>query len=193
MGVPLPPPWVMLSLLLGFSKHVQDVKEIGSLGWMLLRGRGESAGCQLCDKIVGVVLKQAELDDMSDGGGVDCPSICFRVPKCVRQCGKITSAMANSTGFPCIAAGLCPAEDEFGEVSCKFSYKTMGCDPPHACECESTLCARTTSSDAAERPARCSHTLSYRCMLGRLTRALVPCMRALRAQTSSQNVSCALA
>ena len=140
MGIPLPPPWVMLSLLLGFSRHVQDVKEIGALGWAIMRGRGENAGCMLCDKLVTVVLKEAELDEMSEGGGVDCASICFKVPSCIRSCEKITSAMTNSTGFPCIAAGLCPAADEFGEVSCKWSYKSMGCEPLHACEYKFPKC-----------------------------------------------------
>ena len=32
MGIPLPPPWVMLSLVLTFSKNIQDIKSIGSLG-----------------------------------------------------------------------------------------------------------------------------------------------------------------
>ena len=48
MGIPLPPPWVCLSLILAFSKNIQDVKEIGSFGWALLRGRGEGASCGLC-------------------------------------------------------------------------------------------------------------------------------------------------
>ena len=130
----------MLSLILGFSKNIQDLKDIGSFGWAVVRGRGDNAGCQLCDKLVGVVLKQVELDDMEEGGGISCPSICFKIGSCVRTCEKITNAMANSTGFPCVAAGLCPAEDEFGEVSCKWSYKTMGCDPPHACEYKFPKC-----------------------------------------------------
>ena len=75
----------------------------------------------------------AELDDLEEGGGVDCSSLCFRVGSCIRTCEKITSAMANSTGFPCIAAGLCPATDEFGEVSCQWSYKNLACEPASAC------------------------------------------------------------
>lgn len=96
--------------------------------------------CQL----VGVILKQVDLDDMSEGGGVDCEGMCFNFGKCIETCEKITGAMANSTGFPCIAAGLCPEVDEFGEVSCKFSYKSMGCKQrcsraiPAACR--TTLC-----------------------------------------------------
>ena len=74
-----------------------------------------------------MILKQVDLDDMSEGGGVDCEGMCFKFGKCIETCEKITGAMANSTGFPCIAAGLCPEVDEFGEVSCKFSYKSMGC------------------------------------------------------------------
>lgn len=41
MGIPLPPPWVLLSIMLTFSKNIQDIKAIGSLGWSIVRGRGE--------------------------------------------------------------------------------------------------------------------------------------------------------
>ena len=51
MGIPLPPPWVLLSLMLGFSKNIQDVKDLGSLTWSIVRGR-EDAGCGLCNKLV---------------------------------------------------------------------------------------------------------------------------------------------
>ena len=134
MGIPLPPPWVMMSFILGFAGHVQDFKELASLGVSVVTGRGEDAGCKICDKLVGMILKEADLDEMSDGGGVDCHGLCFNLGKCVETCEKVTSAMANSTGFPCIAAGLCPEVDEFGEVSCKWSYKSMGCEPSNACE-----------------------------------------------------------
>lgn len=95
MGIPLPPPWVMLSLALGLSKHVQDLKDISSLGWTIMRGQGDGAGCGLCDKLVSVVLRHAELDDLSEGGGLKCESICFKVGKCVETCEKITSAMCT--------------------------------------------------------------------------------------------------
>lgn len=59
--------------------------------------------------------------------------MCFKFGKCTETCEKITNAMANSTGYPCIAAGLCPAVDEFGDVECKWSYKSMGCEPANSC------------------------------------------------------------
>lgn len=142
MGVPVPPPWMILSFLLTFTGHLQDIKEIFGLGLSLATGKGEDAGCKICDKLVGMILKQVELSDIGEGGGVDCKGLCFNVGKCVHECDKIVGAMANSTGFPCIAAGLCPDLDEFGEVSCKFSYKSMGCEPSNACE--------------TKFPARCS-------------------------------------
>eukprot|EP00966_Prymnesium_polylepis_P309885 7159971-Prymnesium_polylepis.1 len=77
---------------------------------------------------------------MSEGGGVDCNAICFNMGKCIDTCQKIKGAMANSTGFPCIAAGLCPEVDEFGDVSCKFSYKSMNCEPSNACEYKFPKC-----------------------------------------------------
>lgn len=101
MGIPMPPPWVLLSLVLGFSKNLQNIKDVAGLGFSIVTGNGEEAGCKLCDKLVTLVLEQVELDDMSDGGGVDCPSICFGFGKCVDSCEKITGAMANSTGYPC--------------------------------------------------------------------------------------------
>ena len=147
MGIPMPPPWVILSIALGFSKNLQNIKDVAGLGFSIVTGNGEEAGCSLCDKLVTIVLEQVELDDMSEGGGIDCPSICFGIGKCVDNCEKITGAMANSTGYPCVAAGLCPEVDEFGEVSCKWSYKKMGCEPatscdrhfPNKCELKSSL------------------------------------------------------
>jgi len=52
MGIPLPPPWVMLSIVLGFGQHLQDIKELGGLGLSIATGRGEDAGCKICDKLV---------------------------------------------------------------------------------------------------------------------------------------------
>ena len=134
MGIPLPPPWVLMSLVLGFAGHLQDFKELAGLGVSIVTGRGEDAGCKICDKLVTMMLKEIELDDMQEGGGIDCHGMCFGLGKCVNTCEKITGAMANSTGYPCIAAGLCPELDEFGEVSCKWSYSKMGCEPSSACE-----------------------------------------------------------
>ena len=51
MGIPLPPPWVIMSFVLSFAGNIQDIKEIGFLGVSLLTGRGEDAGCKICDKV----------------------------------------------------------------------------------------------------------------------------------------------
>eukprot|EP00966_Prymnesium_polylepis_P070066 1629072-Prymnesium_polylepis.1 len=74
MGIPLPPPWVLMSLTFGLAGKIQDIKDIAGLGISIVTGRGEDAGCQLCDKLVSVVMKELEIDDMQDGGGVDCRS-----------------------------------------------------------------------------------------------------------------------
>ena len=116
----------------------QDFKELAGLGVSIATGRGEDAGCKICDKLVTMMLKEIELDDMQEGGGIDCNAMCFGIGKCVSTCDKITGAMANSTGFPCIAAGLCPEVDEFGDVSCKWSYAKMGCEPASACRAAPT-------------------------------------------------------
>ena len=130
----MPPPWVLMSLAFGFAGHLQDIKEIGGLAVsIVVPGRGEGAGCSLCEKLVEMILKEVELDEMSEGGGIQCGALCFGFGKCVRQCDKIVGAMANSTGFPCMAAGICPAVDDWGDVSCAFSYKSMGCEPRAQC------------------------------------------------------------
>ena len=135
MGIPVPPPWVLMSLILGFAGHLNDFKELAGLGLALVTGRGEDAGCKVCDKLVTMVLKEIELDDMQDDEVIDCSNMCFGLGGvCTRPCEKILGAMVNSTGFPCVAAGLCPEVDEFGEVSCKWSYKKFGCEPASACE-----------------------------------------------------------
>ena len=41
MGIPLPPPWVLMSLVLGFAGHLQDFKELAGLGVSIVTGRGE--------------------------------------------------------------------------------------------------------------------------------------------------------
>jgi hypothetical protein len=89
MRIPLPPPWVLLSLMLGMTKHVQNAKEIGSLGFALLTGRGEDAACQLCDKITGVILKEIEYACPRCHA---CPSAARRPTACVpRACaGSMT-------------------------------------------------------------------------------------------------------
>ena len=47
-----------------------------------------------------MILKQVDLDDMSEGGGVDCHGICFNLGKCVETCEKITGAMARDWRGP---------------------------------------------------------------------------------------------
>ena len=83
MGIPLPPPWVLMSLVLGFAGHLQDFKELAGLGVSIVTGRGEDAGCKICDKLVTMMLKEIELDDMQEGGGIDCHGMCFGLGKCV--------------------------------------------------------------------------------------------------------------
>ena len=49
---------VLMSLVLGFAGHVQDFKELAGLGVAIVTGRGEDAGCKVCDKLVTMVLKE---------------------------------------------------------------------------------------------------------------------------------------
>ena len=49
MGIPLPPPWVLMSLTFGLAGKIQDLKEIGAVaaglggGVGVYEGRGETA------------------------------------------------------------------------------------------------------------------------------------------------------
>ena len=97
MGIPLPPPWVLMSFVLGFAGHLQDIKEIGGLGVAMVTGRGEDAGCKICDKLVGIILKQIDLDtefyEAPNGEGmvhVECflPWMNATAPRCL-HCGEI--------------------------------------------------------------------------------------------------------
>ena len=44
---------------------------------IVVPGRGEGAGCSLCEKLVEMILKEVELDEMSEGGGIQCGALCF--------------------------------------------------------------------------------------------------------------------
>ncbi len=51
---------------------------------------------------------------------IECEDVCpFKLEKCVKICQRVSSALKDSAGYPCIAAKMCPAlpeQDEFGEL-----------------------------------------------------------------------------
>ena len=126
----LPPPIANFAVLLGFYFRWQDFTQIASLASMSLLGR-EGAQCKLCDTVLMFAMKEAKINKLR--GGLDCNAICFAMPggKCKSMCNAVKGSMDNSTSYPCQAAGFCPtvdALDDFtGEVTCRWSYKKMGC------------------------------------------------------------------
>ena len=85
MGIPVPPPWVVLAVIFTVGNYVQDVGEI-----MLLTARAsigqKDSGCELCHKTTGLLLKVSELDEVDD---IDCSKLCFGGSKCQEICGNV--------------------------------------------------------------------------------------------------------
>ena len=125
----MPPPWVILWGSVAFAKTFATVKDIVLLIIDVVFG-GEGAMCTLCDKIITIVLAgDAE-------GGIDeinCEGVCFRLDRCVKICDKLKTALATSASFPCVAAGYCPAVDEFGPLpKCQYKFPAS-CAPANMC------------------------------------------------------------
>ena len=128
------PPWALLSLGFGTVSKWQEIKQLTQLSFLAVRGT-DGAKCELCTIVVNILMEKLEVTGLNDGT-VDCDALCYGLPfkgKCIDTCDNVVGAMANSTGYPCAGAGLCPAVDEFGEVSCEFSHKALGCVPAHSC------------------------------------------------------------
>ena len=71
---------------------------------------------------------------------INCHGICHRLDRCVKICDKLKSAPQTSTKFPCVAAGYCPAVDEFGPMpNCKYKFPTS-CSPSNVCQCKNMHC-----------------------------------------------------
>ena len=125
------PPWAVLAAVFVLSTYVQDLQELVGLtvsaAFGAIRGcklgRCDS-GCKLCHKITELVLKMTELDE---SGEIDCGKLCFGQKSCVDVCDRILSAMRSSTAYPCYAAGLCPVEDDEGEIVCHFDWRHLTC------------------------------------------------------------------
>jgi len=86
--------------------------------------------CELCDGVVaGVVVKGA--------AGIDslpCSWLCLRVPGCVRMCETVQQLSANSSRFPCEAAGYCAVVDEEISLTAGCSAAPLfRCEPPRLC------------------------------------------------------------
>jgi hypothetical protein len=60
-----------------------------------------------------------------------CKWACLRVPACVRMCERVKESSANSTHFPCVAAGYCEADLEVPS-ECKVGA-FFSCSPARYC------------------------------------------------------------
>ena len=131
MPIPVPPPWVALAFMFTFATSIQDLFSLSSLAASAVISADADSGCNLCHGLIGLVLKISDLDQRAD---VECSKMCFGIPRCVRTCDKIVTAMATSESYPCVAAGLCGVADADSNVTCRFDWHRMGCMPPSACE-----------------------------------------------------------
>ena len=128
------------ALVVSLATKIQDAKEMAGLAFSIVTGGGEDAACKLCDKMVNVIVKEVELDDATNEGELQCNHLCLGFGRCVPTCERILKAMTSSTGFPCVAAGICPEVDDWGDVSCRFSYRRFGCEPSNQCSYKFPKC-----------------------------------------------------
>ena len=143
-------PWIAVWSSFAFAANVQTYKQIAGLTWRLARAqvtawRGNTeeksrVACELCDSIIGLILKF----DSNSPEDIDCEELCpFGMKKCVRTCDAIVEAIATSSHYPCVAANLC--EDEFagasdsfgallgGEAKCAWDKAERACAPKGVC------------------------------------------------------------
>ena len=125
-------PWLVVSVVFSLVTKWQDITTIGKAGFLLAKGDT----CGMCNVVTEKVLKKFSMMGLKGDKVLKCDKACFGLgSKCRDTCKKVVSAMANTTGYPCESAGLCPkVDDEFGEVVCKFSARSMGCVPANACK-----------------------------------------------------------
>jgi hypothetical protein len=132
----MPPPWVILWGAVAFTKTFSFVKGIVSLVVAVIFG-GEGAACTLCDKIITVVLAG---DPEGGFEEIDCNGVCLRLQRCIQICDKLKTALQTSAKFPCVAAGYCPAVDEFGPMpKCKYKFPAS-CSPSNVCQFKNMHC-----------------------------------------------------
>ena len=70
----------------------------------------------------------SELDEAKE---LDCGRLAW-ASKCI-DVRPHSPRARHFKSYPCVAAGLCPVEDEDSDISCKFSWKRLQCLPATAC------------------------------------------------------------
>ena len=101
------------------------------LGAVLIPGGDRSNLCDLCDDVMGDLLKGTEGLD-----ALPCSWACLRVPACMKMCEAVKAASHNSSHFPCIAAGYCDPIAEGAldaDVECSVA-PILRCVPTRYCQ-----------------------------------------------------------
>ena len=94
----------------------------------LLPGVRRDGMCELCDDVMGDLLKGAEGLE-----ALPCGWACLRVPACVKMCEAVRSVSRNSSHSPCVAAGYCEADDIDVDVECELA-PPLRCVPSRYCQ-----------------------------------------------------------
>ena len=97
------------------------------LGAVLVPGNGQANLCDVCDDVMGDLLKG------TDGlEALPCQWACLGVPKCMRMCERVKAASLNSTHYPCVAAGYC-VDGEIDSVDECTVGPFFTCNPSRYC------------------------------------------------------------
>ena len=105
--------------------------KFGRLAAVVIPGGRDSDLCDLCDDVMGDLMKGAEGLD-----AIPCNWACLRIGPCVKMCEAVKGASQNSTHFPCIAAGYCDALEE-GEMDADVECSVgplFSCQPARYCK-----------------------------------------------------------
>ena len=104
---------------------------VARLASVVIPGGDKSELCNVCDDVMGDLLSG------TDGiEALPCNWACLRIPKCVEMCERVKDSAANSTHFPCIAAGYCdPIEEGQVEADVECSVAPIfRCVPKRYCQ-----------------------------------------------------------
>lgn len=106
-------PFVYLWAALSVIDDLSLVMRLGRLGAAVIPRLGKEQPqdndgelCGLCDDVMGDLMRGAEGLSV-----VPCGAVCLNVPSCVDMCKKLKTVSAETTEFPCVAAGYCDATD----------------------------------------------------------------------------------
>ncbi|CAM9469973.1 unnamed protein product, partial [Chrysoparadoxa australica] len=121
-------PLCWVGLLVTVTENLGTYKNIAMSALLTVTGRGGQ--CRLCDSLMSLVLRFEE-DSPED---IDCEAIClWKFDRCMNMCEKVVEALQSSTRYPCVACGMCPELDEYGETTCTYHWKERQCEPVSMC------------------------------------------------------------